>query len=112
RIRFARSSDGGATFGAPVQIGAAGAFGHVDVVLLADGAAVVSGWRRAEGGGIVLTASRVEEDGALGPVWQVAHNAAAQPLDVPQMVATQGKLVFVWTDTSEESVRSAALVLE
>lgn len=106
QTRLARSTDGGATFGAPVDIDGRGAFGHVDVVLLEDGAAVVSWWRRGDDG-IALMARAVEPDGTPGEPRLIATSATSQPLDVPQMVAAQGKLVFAWTDASDMTVRTA-----
>lgn len=103
RVRLARSRDGGTTFGAPVDVDGAGAFGQVDVVLLDDATAVVSWWRDAVAGGIELVARRVASDGALGPVGIVARSDVAQPIDVPQMVRAGDALVFAWTRYGRET---------
>ncbi|MBN1237886.1 MAG: hypothetical protein JXB36_05260, partial [Gammaproteobacteria bacterium] len=111
KTRFARSTDGGATFGPPVEIDGAGSFGHVDVALLQDGGAAVSWWRRAEAGRTQLAARRIEPDGTLGEIVTVASNAAAQPVDVPQMIETGGELLFAWTDAAQNTVRTASVSL-
>jgi hypothetical protein len=111
RVRFARSVDGGESFGAPVEIDGDGAFGQVGVVLLEDRAAVVSWWRRAAEGGIELTVRRVTPDGQLGEPLAVAANAAAQPLDVPQLAAAGKRLVLAWTDAAESRVRTVEVPL-
>ena len=111
KTRFARSADGGATFGSPVEVDGAGSFGHVDVALLQDGGAAVSWWRRGEAGGTRLVTRRIERDGTLGDIVPVADNATAQPIDVPQMVETGGQLLFAWTDASETTVRTASVSL-
>ena len=111
-VRFARSRDGGAAFAEPVEIDGDGSFGHVDVVLLGDGSAVVSWWRRrAEGFGIALAMRRVTRDGTLGDVQVVAEHDIAQPLDVPQMVAAGNRLVLAWTDAQQMTVETATVPL-
>lgn len=111
KVRLARSSDGGASFGTAVDVDGAGSFGHVDVVLLADGAAVVSWWRRAEAGGLALAVRRVEANGTQGKLRIVAENDSARPLDVPQMAVSGDRLIFAWTDAAESTVKSASLPL-
>ncbi len=112
KVRVARSGDGGATFGAPVDVDADGAFGQVDVVLLEGGAAVVSWWRRADDAQhIALAIRKVAADGRLGPTLLVARNESARPLDVPQMAEADGRLVFAWTDAAGATVESAAVPL-
>lgn len=111
RVRLARSADVGASFGAPVDIDSGDAFGQVGVALLDDGDAAVSWWRKGPAGGIELAVRRVARDGALGEIVRVARDDAAQPLDVPQLVAADGRLVLAWTDAREARVRSAEVRL-
>jgi hypothetical protein len=110
RVRFARSSDGGQSFESAVDVDAAGAFGQVDVALLDDATAVVTWWRRAEGGRTALAARTVSRDGALGPITTIAENAIAQPLDVPEAVSTDDALLVTWTDVEDGGRVRAALV--
>jgi hypothetical protein len=109
RVRFARSTDGGATFGRAVDVDGEGSFGQVDVVLLDDGAAIVSWWRHADDGRIALAARRIETDDRLGNIRIVAENDTPRPLDVPQMAAAGERVVFVWTDAAQSAVKSVAV---
>ncbi|HEU4616699.1 MAG TPA: hypothetical protein VFV10_01595 [Gammaproteobacteria bacterium] len=109
RVRFARSSDGGSSFGPAVDVDGAGAFGQVGVVLLDDGASVVSWWRKGEEGTVALAARRIEANGTLGALRIVAENDAPRPLDVPQMALSGNRLIFVWTDAAESAVKSVAV---
>ena len=102
-VRFARSSDAGASFAEAVTLDTTGSFGQTDVVLYEDLSAVVSWWRRHEDGGLALTLRRIEADGALGPLHTVAHASVTQPLDVPQMIASEDGLVLVWTGIDEQA---------
>ncbi|HEX7080074.1 MAG TPA: sialidase family protein [Gammaproteobacteria bacterium] len=111
RLRLARSTDGGATFAPAIDVDGNRAFGYADVVLLDDGAAYVSWWRRGGAGGLALAVRRVAPDGGLGEMRIVAESDVAQPLDVPQMVAAGDRLVFVWTDAAEMRVKTAAMRL-
>ncbi len=97
RVRFARSSDGGETFGAPVEIDGDGAFGQADVAILDDGTALLSWWRRGAEGTLALATRTVGPSGELGPIRPIAQNATAQPLDVPETLALGEGVVVSWT---------------
>jgi len=64
RVYVAVSEDAGATFSKPVRIDEGSAAGRVDVVLVADGAAVT--WVAQNGGKSILHARRIDGDGSLG----------------------------------------------
>jgi len=97
RVRFTRSEDGGASFGAPVDLETRGAMGQTGIVLDRDGRALVSWWRRGEDGGTDLMLRSVAPDGALGVPLQVAHEAVGQPIDVPQIIAADDAYLVAWT---------------
>jgi hypothetical protein len=102
RVRFARSVDGGAHFGAALDIDALGAYGQADIVLGGDGTAVVSWWRRAAAGGIDLVLRTVSPDGRLGEIVIVGHNDEPQPIDVPQMIRAGDALLIAWTSFADD----------
>jgi hypothetical protein len=111
RVRLARSTDGGNSFGAPLDLDADGALGQVDVVLMPGGAAVASWWRRDPDGGIDLVLGRTPPDGGAGPIRIVAHEQVSQPVDVPQMQRLDdGRLVVVWSSFDDEGLIRAAVV--
>ncbi len=103
-VRLARSSDGGASFGAPVEIDSDGAYGQVGVVLT-DGHAFVSWWRRAADGGSQLAVRAVARNGELGDRQIVGTTRASRPDTVPQMKRSGQRLVFVWTEDTDTGQR-------
>ncbi len=104
RIRF--SQDSGANFGPAVKLAGDGALGHVDVVRLEDGSAVVS-WLQASAAGLGnLVIRRVSPAGTTGPVLTVANGAPAR--SVPQMAISGDDLVLVWTEAHGEVKRVAS----
>lgn len=108
-VRFARSNDGGRSFSVPVELDGSGSFGHTDVVMLDDSAAMVSWWRRSEAGGMDLVARRVEADGTSGDMRVIVHSESNAPIDVPQMQLADGELVFAWTEFGDAAgIYSAA----
>jgi hypothetical protein len=110
RVRFARSADGGASFAAPLEIDAEGAFGQVAIALLDDATAVVSWWRRASGGRTALAARTVARDGTLGPIQTIVESGTAQPLDVPEIARAGDELVFTWTGLEDGGRVMSAVV--
>ena len=106
-MRF--SQDSAATFGPAFTLAADGALGHVDVITLEDGSAVVS-WLQAGAGGYGnLVVRRVSPAGNMGPLLTVAGDAPAR--SVPQMAIAGDDLVLVWTEAKDEAkrVRSARI---
>ena len=108
-VRVARSSDGGTSFGAPIDIDSDGAYGQVGVALADDGRAFVSWWRRAAGGGAELAVRAVACSGALGKQHVVGTTRASRPDTVPQMKRSGQRLVFVWTEDTDtgQAVKTA-----
>jgi hypothetical protein len=110
RVRFARSSDGGATFAPEVDLDGAGSFGQVGLVLADDGTAKVTWWRAAAGGGTDLVLRTVALDGSLGAPRILAHSGATQPVDVPQLVAVGEDLLVAWTSLDADAAVHVLLV--
>lgn len=97
RVQLAWSADAGRSFAPAIEVDADGSFGQADVALLDADSAVVSWWRRSDGEGTMLAARRVERDGTLGPVREIASSDLGQPLDVPQLQRAGDGMVFAWT---------------
>ncbi len=104
-VRLARSSDGGASFSAPVEIDGDGAYGQVGVVLTDDGRAFVSWWRRAADVGSQLAVRAVARNGELGGRQVVGRTRASRPDTVPQMKRSGQRLVFVWAEDADTGQR-------
>ncbi|HEX6995361.1 MAG TPA: sialidase family protein [Gammaproteobacteria bacterium] len=111
RVRAARSTDGGRTFGAALDVDLDGSFGYVDVALLDGGDALVSWWRRGAQGEIELALRRIGADGTLGEPRAVATAAVAQPVDVPQLAIAGDAAIVAWTDPTDERVRTMRVPL-
>jgi hypothetical protein len=110
RVRFARSTDGAASFAPALDLDGAGSFGQVGLVLGADGAAKVTWWRAAAGGGTDLVLRTVAPDGSLGVPRVLAHSGAVQPVDVPQVVASGENLLVAWTSLDDDATIHVLLV--
>jgi hypothetical protein len=102
RVRFAWSTDGGASFEPALELDGAGSFGQLGLLLDAGGTALVSWWRAAPAGGTDLMLRTVAPAGALGETRVVAHSTATQPVDVPQLAAAGDDAVIAWTSLDGE----------
>jgi hypothetical protein len=111
KVRFARSLDSGATFGEPIDIATDRPIGRVATVLLADGSALVSWLRSAEGTAGEVCVRSVSPTGVMGPVRVIATTAAGRMSGFPQMVSTADDVVFAWTDVSDAGTRLISAVV-
>jgi hypothetical protein len=98
RVRLAFSTDAGRTFAAPIEVASGRVVGRVDVVLLADGRAVVS-WLEEMPGAAEVRAQPFTRQGRAGPVMTIARSAVARSSGFPQMVLAGDELLFAWTET-------------
>jgi hypothetical protein len=97
RVRLAFSTDGGRSFGAPMDVDSGRVSGRVDVVLLDDGRAVVS-WLRESAGRDALAARAYTQDGPAGRTVEVAHADRARAAGFPQVARAGDALMFAWTE--------------
>ena len=98
-VRVAFSLDGGSSFEQPVNVMTDNPVGRVDLELGANGEAYVS-WL-AKGRGEFLY-REVSPNGSMSLPTKVADMATHRNAGFPRMVSTGGKLIFAWTDTSDE----------
>ncbi len=100
RVKVAFSNDGGATFGVPVRVDDGNPAGRVDVVMLEDGAALVS-WVENVGDRAEVRVRRVRQGGERGgarePAVTIAQGTASRSSGFPRMAATKEALFFAWT---------------
>jgi hypothetical protein len=107
RVRLAFSGDGGANFGAPLEVAAGAPLGRVDLVLLADGRAVVS-WLEAGTSGARVLVQPWTQDGAAGEARVVTPSTGARSTGFLQLALAGDDLLFAWTDDGNPSaVRTA-----
>ncbi len=107
RVQIAFSGDAGATFGTPVRVDDGEAMGRVDVVMLADGSALVC-WMAGGAEGGANKVRRVGPDGALGPVSIIARSDVSRASGFPRMARLGDTVHFAWTQFGKPSrVRTA-----
>jgi hypothetical protein len=107
RVRLAYSADGGRSFAAPLEVASGAVAGRVDVVLLADGRALVS-WLATAGETAAIRVQPFSRAGPTGPAVDVATANVARSSGFPQMLEVAGGLLFAWTETGPmPAVRTA-----
>ena len=106
RVEVAFSDDAGATFGAPVRVDDGEAMGRVDVVLLADGSALVCWMSGGEAGANKVR--RVAADGTTGAVAIIARTDVSRSSGFPRMTRQGDTVHFAWTQFGTPSqIRTA-----
>jgi hypothetical protein len=95
QVKLAFSNDAGETFGTPVVIDDGNPAGRVDVLLLADGSAMVSWLEKLESGGAVRL-RQVKPDGTRDNSITIAPSGTARSSGFPQMIRSGNSLVFAW----------------
>jgi hypothetical protein len=117
RVRFARSEDGGASFGAVVEVAEHSPLGRVDLVLLENGHAVVSWLDQLPGGNGEFRLRTIAGDGKTAEPFSVTPMQTGRPSGFPQMQSHGNDLVLAWTESGESdgsrsgtSVKSTRIV--
>ena len=76
KVQLAFSEDGGVTFGAPLLVSTAKAYGYTGTVMMDDGSVLVS-WIEQSGEDARLMVRRVSSSGMLGPAAEVVKGGRA-----------------------------------
>lgn len=109
RVSVAFSGDSGAAFGPAISVDDGRPLGRVDVVLVAEGTALVS-WLEQTTKGAELRVRRVSPDGTRGATLTVADSSAARSSGFPRMAASGREVVVAWRDAAEPpKVRTAVV---
>jgi hypothetical protein len=96
RVKLAFSDNAGESFGEPIVVDDGNPAGRVDVMLLADGSAIVCWLEKLPGGGAVRM-RRVRPDGHRDEAITIAPAGTARSNGFPQMAIARDTLVFAWT---------------
>jgi hypothetical protein len=96
RVRLAFSVDGGRTFSPPLEVASGAVAGRVDVVLLADGRAVVS-WLATADSSAAIRVQSFTAAGPAGSAVDVVSASVARSSGFPQMIEVADGLLFAWT---------------
>ncbi|HEU4934112.1 MAG TPA: sialidase family protein [Pyrinomonadaceae bacterium] len=102
RVKIAFSSDGGATFAAPIQIDEGETQGRVDMVLLPDKSALVC-WLSGTSEGGELKVRRVDSNGSLGPPAVIAKTDISRSSGFPRMARLGNEVHIAWTEFGKPS---------
>jgi hypothetical protein len=97
RVYAAFSTDGGATFGAPVVVDDGRPIGRVDVVLAGENRAVVS-WIEEGAAGGQIRARLVAANGPRQPSLAVAETTTARSAGFPRVARSGDDVWFAWTE--------------
>lgn len=111
KVQLAFSEDGGDTFGQPVQIDDGNPMGRVDVVTLPSGGAIVSWLEKAEKSADVRVRA-IQPDGTRQPSIVVGATSVGTTSGFPRMERAADTVVFAWTDTGQDKVRTSVLDLK
>ncbi len=106
RVQVIFSSDGGATFNAPIMINESETIGRVDLLMLDDKSAIVS-WME----GSKIKAARVYRSGKKDPSMVIASASESRSGGFPQMTRSGSRIIFAWSDTKEKTVKTLSLAL-
>jgi hypothetical protein len=109
RVSVSFSRDAGATFGPPVVVDRRGPLGRVDVVLDANGDALVL-WVASEGKAGAIRLARVTPSGELGPALSIASTETGRSSGFPRLERAGDVLVLAWVEPTEPfRLRAATL---
>ena len=97
RAKLAFSSDGGATFGAPIVLNQDPTYGRLGIAMLDADRVLVSGIERGESGAH-LVVREVRRDGRISVPMQVAPATSDRSSGFPRLVVTGRRVVFAWTE--------------
>jgi hypothetical protein len=96
RVNVAFSEDAGATFGTPTRVDDGDVVGRADVLLLADGSALVC-WMSGESGKGAVKVRRIAPGGVLGTIAVVAEADVSRSGGFPRMARAGDTVYFAWT---------------
>jgi len=113
QVKFAFSTDAGASFGKPVVIESTGLIGRVDVALLREDWGVVS-WMETKGEDTFLYAAGIDQAGGMGAALQITAVDPSRKSGFPQLEVLGGQVYFAWTEIEGENknVRTARIPQE
>ncbi|MFQ5769845.1 MAG: hypothetical protein ACE5HX_04880 [bacterium] len=111
RVKVIFSNNEGSDFGQPIIVDDGEPLGRVDVVLLSDGAALVS-WMEATDNGAEIRVRRILPDNVREPSITVSKSGKERASGFPRMVRSGDEIVFAWTQAgSPATVRTAVAKL-
>ena len=95
-VRVSFSSDGGVSFGDPIEIASGRVAGWVGLTIIDDNALAVSWVSKTETGSNAVNVRRVSSDGQRGPVKTIGTTGQLRVF--PQLAYREKHLILAWTD--------------
>ncbi|QAA82895.1 hypothetical protein EI546_14720 [Aequorivita sp. H23M31] len=113
KVQLAFSSDGGETFGIPIQINNHETNGGVDVVMDSENSAMVS-WIEIVGDEAMIQIMRVSADGSKGFPVTISKSSLRSSNGNPQLEKVGDSLYAAWTQTegTKSSVMTASVSIK
>lgn len=110
RVKAARSTTSGDTFGDPVVIDEGNPVGRIDAAMDRQGRTYIS-WIENTGDQHQVMIRRLLPDGTVSDPYAVTDISSARSSGFPQMVISGERLVLAWThvDSAQSRVRTASL---
>lgn len=105
-VKVAFSSDGGKTFGQPVEVNEKQTMGRVDLVLLDKNTALVS-WMEGQ----EIKVRRIFKNGTKGRPTTIALSSEARASGFPQLTKCRNGVMIAWTDAETKTIKTASLQL-
>jgi len=103
RVHIARSTDGGATFGAPLRVDEGTPLGRVSLVLDRAGRPIVAWLEQRTNTDAEVLARRIQLNGtelAARETHRLAHTSGARPSGFPRLARVADTLYVAWTTTA------------
>jgi hypothetical protein len=112
-VHVAFSADGGRGFGPAIRVDDGQPAGRVDVMMLGDGAALVSWLERTGGDRADVRLRRIGSDGAVSDASTLTGSSAERASGFPRMIsAPDGGVLVAWTDVADDEPRVRVRRLE
>ncbi|MEO7794935.1 MAG: hypothetical protein ABIV06_09200 [Thermoanaerobaculia bacterium] len=105
RMSFARSADGGATWGAPQRLAALKPMGQLALAALGPGFAVA--WLEGIEGGSELHLARIAADGIPQASQAIARTGTGRSAGIPRLASTGESLALLWVDPASGKLQFA-----
>lgn len=109
-VKVMFSGNAGTDYGQPIRVDEGQPLGRVDLLLLADGSAIVL-WLETTAAGAALLARRVRADGSTSPAATLGLTDVGRSSGFPRMVRRGAELVLAWTDPAAGTLRTAVAPL-
>lgn len=102
QAKVAFSTDGGASFAAPVVLNQQPTYGRLGLTMLAADRVLVSSIERGDPRARLLVRD-VRRDGRVGDAVQIADASSDRSSGFPRIVVAGGRVVFAWTEVTQAS---------